>query len=48
MESTGIDGTYLAFPVTLAYSDESTDVVHLAVGLEESGPQVCDDYAWRR
>ncbi|MEV1321273.1 hypothetical protein AB0J14_34945 [Micromonospora arborensis] len=47
-ESTGIDGTYLTFPVTLAYPDESTGVVRLAVGLEEGGPKVCDNYVWRK
>lgn len=46
--STGIDGTYLTFPVSLAYADESTSVVRLAVGLEKGGPKVCDDYDWRK
>ncbi|MET8085149.1 hypothetical protein [Micromonospora sp. NPDC005194] len=46
--STGIDGAYLTFPVTLAYPDESTGVVRLAVGLEEGGPKVCDDDDWRK
>jgi len=46
--STGIDGTYLTFPVTLAYPDETTGVVRLAVGLETDGPKVCDRYDWRR
>ncbi|MFY1618126.1 hypothetical protein [Micromonospora sp. WMMD736] len=45
--STGIDGTYLTFPVTLAYPDETTGVVRLAVGLETGGPKVCDRYDWR-
>ncbi|MFG2167872.1 hypothetical protein [Micromonospora chersina] len=42
--STGIDGTYLNFPVSLVYADASTKVVHLAVGVETGGPKVCDDY----
>ncbi|MGC4857497.1 hypothetical protein ACLQ24_30075 [Micromonospora sp. DT4] len=47
-KSTGIDGTYLTFPVTLAYPDESTGVVRLAVGLGVGGPKVCDNHDWRR
>ncbi|MGC4771525.1 hypothetical protein ACLQ25_21460 [Micromonospora sp. DT44] len=47
-ESTGIDGTYLTFPVTLAYPDETTGVMWLAVGLETGGPKVCDGFDWLR
>ncbi|GAB3951594.1 hypothetical protein [Micromonospora vulcania] len=47
-QSTGIDGTYLIFPVDLAYADQSTSVVRLAVGLETGGPKVCDHYEWRK
>ena len=46
--STDIDGTYLTFPVRLAYADESTSVVWLAVSLEEGGPKPCDAYVWRK
>jgi hypothetical protein len=46
--STGVDGTYLTFPVSLAYADQSTSVVLVAVGLETGGPKVCDHYDWRK
>ncbi|MEU4476348.1 hypothetical protein [Micromonospora sp. NPDC023888] len=47
-QSTGIDGTYLTFPVSLAYADQSTSVVRVAVGMETGGPKVCDHYDWRK
>ncbi|SCL33078.1 hypothetical protein GA0070624_4643 [Micromonospora rhizosphaerae] len=46
-ESSGIDGTYLAFPVSLTYVDGSADEIGLVVGLQTDGPKVCDSESWR-
>ncbi|MDZ5446917.1 hypothetical protein U2F26_30030 [Micromonospora sp. 4G57] len=46
--STGIDGTYLSYPVSLAHADGTALVVRLAVHLETGGPKICDDGTWRK
>lgn len=42
IESTGMDGTYLTFPVRLTHADGTTTMVRFAVGLQTDGPKVCD------
>ena|ERR1051326_4849197 len=45
-ETTGIDGTYLTFPVRLDYTNGESDTVPFTVGMETKGPRICDSEWW--
>jgi hypothetical protein len=46
-ESSGMDGTYVSFPVHLTYADGTMTGFSLDVGMETEGAKVCDGPGYR-
>jgi hypothetical protein len=45
--TTGMDGTFLTFPVRFTYPDGTQLTSAFEVGLQTNGPKICDGRGWR-
>jgi len=45
--TTGMDGTFLTFPVRFTYPDGTQVTSDFEVGLQANGPKICDGRGWR-